>query len=69
MKDDVDLVIIDHLHYIPLESANENQELGKVMRSLKIMTDVMKKPVVLVSHVRKRSKADVRKDLSISDLY
>jgi len=49
----MDLIIIDHLHYIQLERDNENKELGEIMRELKTMTDIIKKPVILVSHTKK----------------
>lgn len=55
-KDQYDLFIIDHLHYIHLDTDNENRETWEIMRELKMMTDVMKKPVVLVSHLRKRNR-------------
>lgn len=54
--DTVDLFIIDHLHYIPLDWENENRLIGEIMRELKIITDIYKKPVVLISHLRKPSK-------------
>lgn len=50
---DMDLIIIDHLHYIHLEKDNENKELWEIMRELKTMTDIIKKPVILVSHTKK----------------
>lgn len=55
-RDKYDMFIIDHLHYIHLESENENRETWEIMRELKLMTDTIKKPVVLVSHLRKRNK-------------
>jgi len=53
-KDDFDMFIIDHLHYIHLDTQNENREIWEIMRELKLITDVIQKPVVLISHLRKR---------------
>jgi len=53
---ETDLFIIDHLHYIPLEWENENRLVWEVMRELKLITDIYKKPVVLISHLRKPNK-------------
>lgn len=65
-KDMFDMIIIDHLHYIELEGENENKEIWKVMRELKTITDIIKKPIVLISHLRKIPRG-VEPDLG--DLY
>jgi len=40
------------------------------MRELKTVTDIIKKPIVLVSHLRKKDqRATKDKDPEISDLY
>lgn len=52
----VDLIVIDHLHYINFWEWNEHQWISRVMRDLKKATDVLKKPIVLISHLRKRDK-------------
>lgn len=56
-KDKVDMIVLDHLHYISLETANENREVWEIMREIKLITDITKKPVVLVSHLRKRDRS------------
>lgn len=66
-KDYADMFIIDHINYIEFPSKqNEIEAIWKVMRKLKTITDIIKKPVVLMSHLRKR-----RKDLDPTeqDLY
>lgn len=66
VKDEVDMIIIDHLHYINFETENENRETGEIMRELKTQTDIINKPIVMVSHLRKiNSDADP----DIRDLY
>ena len=66
---DVDLIVIDHLNYIELNSDNENKEIGEIMRELKKITDIIKKPVVLISHVRKPSSKEIDSDPTMFDLY
>lgn len=51
-----DLFIIDHLHYIEYaDNRTENQEIAQVMRTLQKTTGEVKKPIVLVWHLRKRN--------------
>lgn len=53
---DVDLVIIDHLHYFTRELANVAEDLGRITKEFKknaIRYDI---PVILISHIRKLAK-------------
>lgn len=68
-KEDVDLIVIDHLNYIQLNSDNENKEVGEIMRELKRITDIIKKPVILVSHVRKPWSKESEQPPTMYDLY
>lgn len=70
-KDDVDMIIIDHLHYIDLGNIEqENLAIWKIMRSLKTLTDIIHKPILMMSHFRKRPPTrSKKKDLEIDDLY
>lgn len=66
-KDYFDLFVIDHLHYIQYnDSATENQEISKAMRTLQQLTGELKKPIVLVWHLRKRDK---KHDPTMYDLH
>ena len=67
MKDSVDMIVIDHLHYIETEWDSENREVGKIMRELKTITDIIRKPILLISHVRKFVNKST--ELTIDDLY
>jgi replicative DNA helicase len=69
MKDNVDLIIIDHLHYIHMDADTETREIGRIMRELKIITDIIKKPIVLISHMRKRPNKEKDEDPTLNDLY
>lgn len=56
-KLDVDLVIIDHLQYFSLMKAeSELFEITEILRAVKNITEHFKVPVVLISHLRKKTK-------------
>jgi archaellum biogenesis ATPase FlaH len=50
-----DLVVVDHLHYFSMNSENQSQEIGLIMREIKKLTR-SGTPIVLVSHLVKRNK-------------
>lgn len=56
---DLDLLIIDHLHYFDFSDntrINEAEKLSKIMRQCKEITDLYKLPVIVMSHLRKKTK-------------
>jgi len=53
LKDEVDLFIIDHLHYINFqEERDEYKAINEIMDKLKAITKMTNTPIVLVSHTR-----------------
>lgn len=51
---DIDLIVIDHLHYFSLDKdENEIAEITEVLKTVKKITEEMNIPVVLVAHLRK----------------
>jgi hypothetical protein len=50
-----DLVLVDHIHYFDLDSENENKEIGEIMKEMKLMSQILKIPIVLVAHMRKNT--------------
>lgn len=53
----LDLLVIDHLQYFSLDKdENEIQEITKILRTVKNITDEYNIPVILVSHLRKKGK-------------
>jgi KaiC/GvpD/RAD55 family RecA-like ATPase len=53
----LDLVIIDHLQYFALkERQSEHQSIKEIMYQVKKLTDDNYLPVILISHLRKKSK-------------
>ena len=57
IKFNLDLIIIDHLQYFSLiRGENEISEITEILRQVKNITDNFNVPVVLISHLRKKSK-------------
>lgn len=52
----VDLVIIDHLHYFTRELENVAEDLGRITKELKKNSQRHELPIILISHVRKTQR-------------
>lgn len=57
-KLDVDLVIIDHLHYFTRELQNVAEDLGRITKEFKKNAKRYKIPVILISHIRKLGQGE-----------
>jgi len=56
-KYSLDLIVIDHLQYFSLDKdETEIQEITKILRTVKMITDSYHIPVILISHLRKKHK-------------
>lgn len=53
---DVDLVVIDHLHYFARDIKNAAEELGKITMTFKKNAIRHNLPIILISHIRKLQK-------------
>lgn len=53
---DVDLVVIDHLHYFTRELQNVAEDLGRITKEFKKNAIRYNIPIILISHVRKMAK-------------
>jgi replicative DNA helicase len=53
---DVDLVIVDHLHYFTRELQNVSEDLGRITKEFKKNAIRHNIPIILISHVRKMNK-------------
>lgn len=53
---DVDLVVIDHLHYFTRELNNVAEDLGRITKEFKLAAIRHNIPVILISHIRKLAK-------------
>lgn len=55
---DVDLVVIDHLHYFARDIKNASEELGKITMTFKKNAIRHNLPVILISHIRKMAQGE-----------
>lgn len=55
-KDNADLIIIDHLHYFEFSTSNEHAEITEILKRIRELIAEYRIPVVLVSHLRKKTK-------------
>lgn len=62
---DVDLVIIDHLHYFSRDLKNAAEELGKITMTFKKNAIRHNLPIILISHIKKLARDE---DLSLEAL-
>jgi len=49
----VDLIIVDHLHYIDTEGQDTNREMKETLQVLRDLALFLNKPIVLLAHLRK----------------
>jgi len=56
LKDETDLIIVDHLHYFDFDEQNENQAMKDTVKKIRDLALITNKPVILISHVRKSDK-------------
>lgn len=65
IKDNAQLVVLDHLHYFDLnDSENENAQYKKIVKSIRSQCLDNNIPVILVSHIR---KADPRMTMFVPE--
>lgn len=56
---DVDLVVIDHLHYFSRDLKNTAEDLGRITQEFKKNAKRYNIPVILISHIKKLQKDEV----------
>lgn len=56
VQHEVDLIIVDHLHYFDLDDDNENRAMKKILQTVRSLVLENNKPIILVSHLRKKDK-------------
>lgn len=57
-KGKVDLIILDHLHYIDSDGENENSDLKKVIEVIRDCGQELAVPVIVIAHIRKKGGGD-----------
>lgn len=51
----VDLIVIDHLHYVDAEDGtDENRAIGDTVKAIRDTALIIGKPIILVAHLRKK---------------
>jgi KaiC/GvpD/RAD55 family RecA-like ATPase len=55
-KDETDLIIVDHVHYFDYDDDNENKSIKEIAKTARMLTLEHGKPIILVSHLRKRDR-------------
>ncbi len=54
VKDRADIIIIDHLHYVDLDAElSENKAMSELIKTMRDLSLVIGKPIVIVAHLRK----------------
>lgn len=53
---ETDLIIVDHVHYFDYDDTKENQAIKEIAKTARSLTLEQSKPMILVSHLRKRDK-------------
>lgn len=56
VKDQTDLMIIDHLHYFDHDDENENRAIKQIVKRIRDCALISGKPIILVAHVRKSDR-------------
>lgn len=69
IKDETDLVIVDHLHYFDIEDENENRAMKEIVKKVRDCALLSGKPIILVAHVRKTDKRLRQLMPDIEDLH
>lgn len=68
LESEIDMIVIDHAQYIAYaDEQSENRAVSEIMQTVKNITDNLRKPVVLFSHLRK--KDNKRKYVTMEDLH
>ncbi len=55
-SDKTDLIIVDHVHYFDFDDNNENRAVKEIAKTARTLTLEQGKPIILVSHLRKRDR-------------
>ncbi len=56
IKDETDLVILDHFHYFDFDDDNENRAMKDTVKKIRDCVLLTGKPVILIAHIRKTDR-------------
>lgn len=57
VSNETDLIIVDHVHYFDWDDDNDNRAVKKIAMAARDLCLTAGKPMILVSHLRKRDRA------------
>lgn len=60
IQNETDLIVLDHLHYVDSDDANENRALKATAKAIRDAALGMEKPVIVVAHLRKKDRSNPR---------
>ena len=69
VAEESDLIILDHLHYLDSEEANENAGYKKITKLIRDSALTNGKPVLAVAHIRKSDRYSQRLVPTIEDIH
>ena len=69
IAEETDLVILDHLHYLDSEEANENAGYKRITKQIRDSALTNGKPMFCVAHIRKSDRFSQRLVPSIEDIH
>lgn len=69
IRHETDLVIVDHLHYFDYEDDSENNALRTAITKIKNATIFHRRPIILLSHLRKSDKISKQEIPDLDDFH
>jgi len=69
IRSKVDLIILDHLHYVDYDGQSENAGLRKVVRAIRTAALEIQTPVIVIAHLRKRDAKTAGLIPTVDDIH
>jgi hypothetical protein len=69
IQGETDLIILDHLHYVDTDDANENRGYKKIVKKIRDVALLVGKPMVVVAHVRKGDRRNAQVVPGLEDFH
>ncbi len=66
---DTDLIVLDHLHYVDSDDANENSGYKRIVKKIRDTALEAGKPVLVIAHLRKSSTRSAEPVPGIEDFH
>jgi twinkle protein len=69
IEEETDLIIIDHVHYFDWDDDSDNRAIKKIAMTARDLCLESKKPIILVSHLRKKDKLNKELVASLEEFH